>query len=553
MPLKPALLLALLASFGLYAQADEQVPARLPQTVAAAAQSALPAPSEVIPPSAIAPSDAAAAAPSVPTTLEPSAIDAPVLEATPILTTPARADLWERIRNGFAMQDSDSPLVREHEAWYVGRPAYVKRMVERSKRYLFYIVEEVEKRGMPTEIALLPMIESAFNPQAYSRSRASGIWQFIPSTGKNYGLEQNWWYDGRRDILAATGAALDYLQKLHDQFGSWELALAAYNAGEGNVSRAIARNQAKGLPTDYASLRLPGETRNYVPKLIAVKRLVMQPESSNLALASIPNAPYFTQVTTSQHIDVKLAARLADMPLDEFVSLNPAHNHPVIAAPKGRTLLLPVDKAEAFNANLESYSERLVSWQSYPAKKGERLDRIAGKFGTTVAVLQNNNHVALRRNKLASNQTLLVPLHGNRSGADLLAVNLKSAEPEAAPAAAQTRYRTKRGDTLASVAKRHGVTVAQIKSWNHLKSSRLAAGQRLVVKADAGETRSASAEGKSRAAKRQLYTVRRGDTLRSIARRFNVAVVDLQRWNNLSGKQHLAHGTKVALYRGGDS
>lgn len=553
MPLKPALLLALLAFPGLQAQADEQVPARLPQTVAAAAQSALPTPAEITQPKAIAPADGADAAPGAPAALDTSADNAPALEATPVLAPAVPADLWERIRNGFAMQDTDGPLVREHAAWYAGRPEYVKRMVERSKRYLFYIVEEVEKRGMPTEIALLPMIESAFNPQAYSRSRASGIWQFIPSTGKNYGLEQNWWYDGRRDILAATGAALDYLQKLHDQFGTWELALAAYNAGEGNVARAIARNQAKGMPTDYASLHLPGETRNYVPKLIAVKHLVMQPESPNLALASIPNAPYFTQVTTSQHIDVKLAARLADMPVDEFVSLNPAHNHPVIAAPKGRTLLLPVDKAEAFNTNLESYSERLVSWQSYPAKRGERLDRIARKFGTTVAALQNNNHVAVRRNKLVSNQTLLVPLHGNRSGADLLAVNLKSAEPEAAPAAVQTRYRAKKGDTLASVAKRHGVTVAQIKSWNHLKSSRLAAGQRLVVKADAGETRSASAKGKSRAGKRTLYTVRRGDTLHSIARRFNVAVVDLQRWNNLSGKQHLAHGSKVALYRGGDS
>jgi len=497
----------------------------------------------------VAPSGAGGAA----ATLEPSTITASLPEAAPAPPPAAPVDLWERIRDGFALQDIDSPRVREDEAWYAGRPEYVKRMVARSKRYLFYIVEEVEKRGMPTEIALLPMIESAFNPQAYSRSRASGIWQFIPSTGKNYGLEQNWWYDGRRDILAATGAALDYLQKLHDQFGTWELALAAYNSGEGNVARAIARNQAKGMPTDYESLHLPGETRNYVPKLIAVKHLVMQPETSNQALASIPNAPYFTQVTTSQNIDVKLAARLADMPVDEFVSLNPAHNRPVIAAPRGHALLLPVDKAEAFNANLESYSQRLVSWQSYQARKGERLDRIAGKFGTTVAVLRNSNHVALRRNKLASNQTLLVPLHGNRSGTELLTVDLKSAAPEEAPIAAHTRYRAKRGDTLASIAKRHGVTVAQIKSWNHLKSSRLASGQRLVLEADASATRSASAKGKSRTGKRQLYTVRRGDTLRSIARRFNVAVVDLQRWNNLSGKQHLAHGSKVALYRGGDS
>jgi membrane-bound lytic murein transglycosylase D len=550
MHLKLALLLALLAFPGLHAQADEQEPAPLLQTVATAAQSARPTPSEVTRPDAIAPSDTATAAPDASAALDASAIDAPALEATPTLTPPAPADLWERIRNGFALQDSDSPLVREHEAWYAERPEYVKRMVERSKRYLFYIVEEVEKRGMPTEIALLPMIESAFNPQAYSRSRASGIWQFIPSTGKNYGLEQNWWYDGRRDILAATGAALDYLQKLHEQFGTWELALAAYNSGEGNVARAIARNQAKGQPTDYESLHLPGETRNYVPKLMAVKHLVMQPEDLNLALAPIPNDPYFTEVTTSQRIDVKLAARLAEVPLDEFVSLNPAHNHPVIDAPRGHTLLLPVDKAEAFNTNLENYSERLVSWQSYLAKRGERLDRIARKFATTVAVLLNNNHVALRRNKLASNQTLLVPMHGNRAGTDLIAVNLQSAEPEEAPSA-QTTYRVKRRDTLSGIAKRQGVTVDAIKAWNHLKSNRLAHGQKLVLRSS-GERRQASS-AKSRTGKRTLYTVRRGDTLHSIARHFDVAVVDLQRWNNINNKHHLALGSKVALYRGGDS
>ena len=535
--LKPALILALTAVLATSAQADEPIAAADLHATAMPAPSTLPAPGASIPSHL----------------LEPTAISAPILETTPSLAPPAAADLWERIRNGFALQDMDSPLVGEHETWYSERPEYLKRMVERSKRYLFHIVEEVEKRGMPTEIALLPMIESAFNPQAYSRSHAAGIWQFIPSTGKNYGLEQNWWYDGRRDILAATGAALDYLQKLHNQFGDWELALAAYNFGEGAVSRAMARNQAMGLATDYQSLTLPGETRNYLPKLLAIKRIVAKPEDFGLRLASIPNAPYFTQVTTSQHIDVKLAARLADMPVDEFVSLNPAHNRPVITAPRGRTLLLPVDKAEAFNANLEGYSKRLVSWQSYQGKKGERIDGIARKFGTTVALLKLNNSVALRRNKLASSQTLLVPLHGSGSEGQLLAVNLKSAKPEAAPDAAQTHYRTQRGDTLASVARRHGVTVAQLKAWNHLKSNRLAAGQRLVLKADTRETRVAATDGKSRAAKPTRYMVRRGDTLHSIARRFNVAVLDIQRWNNLSAKRPLQLGTRVTVYRDGNS
>ena len=547
MLLKTAFITALTAALTPFAQAAEPIPAADMHAAAMPARSLLPAPGETATQEEPAPPGASVS----PYLLEPAAIGAPVMEATPSLSSPAPSDLWERIRNGFALQDMDSPLVGEHEAWYSDRPDYVKRMVERSKRYLFHIVEEVEKRGMPTEIALLPMIESAFNPQAYSRSHAAGIWQFIPSTGKNYGLEQNWWYDGRRDILAATGAALDYLQKLHNQFGDWELALAAYNFGEGAISRAMTRNQAKGLATDYRSLNLPAETRNYLPKLIAVKRIVAQPNDFGLSLASIPNAPYFTQVTTSQHIDVKLAARLADMPVDEFVSLNPAHNRPVITAPRGRTLLLPVDKAEAFNANLEGYSKRLVSWQSYQARKDERIDGIARKFGTTVALLKQNNRVALRRNKLASNQTLLVPMHGSGSEGQLLAVNLKSAEPDPAPAA-QTRYKAKRGDTLASVAKRHGVTAAQLKAWNHLKSNRLAAGQRLVLKADAVETHTAAAAGKSPATKPTRYTVRRGDTLQSIARRFNVAVLDIQRWNNLSANRPLLHGTRVTVYRDGN-
>ena len=220
----------------------------------------------------------------------------------------------------------------KHEEWYASRPDYIKRMTERSQRYLFHIVEEVQKRGMPTEIALLPMIESAFNPQAYSRSRASGIWQFIPSTGKNFGLKQNWWVDNRRDVTAATNAALDYLQKLHGMFGAWDFALAAYNAGEGTVQRAIDRNRKQGLPTDYQSLSLPPETKNYVPKLQAIKNIITDPEKYGLTLNSIPNRPYFARVTTPKQIDAKLAAQLAEISYEEFTALNPSYNRPVITS-----------------------------------------------------------------------------------------------------------------------------------------------------------------------------------------------------------------------------
>src|SRR5262245_50744486 len=280
--------------------------------------------------------------------------------------------------------------------------------------FLYHVVEEVERRKMPTEIALLPMIESAYNPQAYSRSHASGMWQFIPSTGKIYGLRQNFWYDGRRDVLAATEAALDYLQKLYDQFGDWTLALAAYNWGEGAVSRAIARNQAKGLPTDYESLPMPLETRNYVPKLQAVKNIVANPGQYGLVLPDIPNKPYFATVSTDRHIDVKLAATLAEMDLEDFRFLNPAHNKPVIRSDGSETLVLPIDRIETFQRNLEAYDRPFVTWQTYTMKRHDEPAAIAKKHGITLAELKEANGITGKK-KFVPGQTLLVPL---RTGAE---------------------------------------------------------------------------------------------------------------------------------------
>jgi membrane-bound lytic murein transglycosylase D len=467
--------------------------------------------------------------------------------------SPAPADLWERIRSGFALADMDTPLVRENEQWYADRPEYVQRMMERSRLYLFHIVEEVEKRGMPTEIALLPMIESAYNPKAYSRSHASGIWQFIPSTGKNFGLEQNWWYDGRRDILAATDAALDYLQKLHDMFGSWELALASYNWGEGAVSRALARNQSKGLPTDYLSLSLPPETRNYVPRLIAVKNIVMHPEAFGLALATIPNEPYFTHVATHRQMDLKVAARLAEIPVDEFVSLNPAYNRPVVTLGSTKGILLPVEKAEVFSANLSGYSKPLLSWKTYAARKGERPEKIAKKFGISLAKFTEVNDLVVHRNRLARNQMVLVPT-SNHSEADGRPMQLANVDNEGGKTVSFVRstgglHHVQRGDTLFSIANRYGVTAAQLKIWNKLKSNHIALGQKLVV-ANATSAKAVSTSrqaGHEPSGKRAVYTVRRGDTLHSIARRFDVAVNDLQRWNKLASHR-LRPGQKVTVY-----
>ena len=349
-------------------------------------------------------------APLVAKRQEPAApAPAPKIAPAP---SPPPANLWTRVRSGFRQPDLNGPLVTHWEQWYSSRPDYVARMVDRSSRYLYHVVEEIERRKMPAEIALLPMIESAYNPQAYSRAHASGMWQFIPSTGKHYGLKQNFWYDGRRDVLAATSAALDYLEKLYAQFGDWNLALASYNWGEGAVSRAIAKNRAKGLPGDYESLTMPAETRNYLPKLQAVKNIIADPARFRLKLADVPNEPYFATVTTHRHIDVQLAATLAEMPLEEFRFLNPAHNKPVIKAGGSENIVLPRHKVEVFRRNLETHDKPLVSWQAYTVKRSDQPEKIAASHGVTLAQLKETNGITGNK-KIVAGQTLLVPLRGN--------------------------------------------------------------------------------------------------------------------------------------------
>jgi membrane-bound lytic murein transglycosylase D len=358
-----------------------------------------------------------APAPLEQTTVTPQPPQSVVAEQAPVPQTvePPPINLWVRVRKGFVMPNLDNALVREWEHWYSSRPDYVARMVDRSSRVLFHVVEEVERRRMPAEIVLLPMIESAYNPQAYSRAHASGMWQFIPSTGKLYGLQQNWWYDGRRDIVAATNAALDYLEKLYAMFGNWELALASYNWGEGAVSRAMARNQARGLPTNYESLDMPNETRHYLPKLQAVKNIISDPARFGLALADIPNESYFAAITTPRHIDVELAARFAGIPVEEFRFLNPAHNKPVINANAAETIVLPKDKVEIFQRNLANHTEPLVSWHAYTVKPGERIEKIAANHGITVSELKRVNNIS-ERTRVSTGQPLLVPV---KAGAKL--------------------------------------------------------------------------------------------------------------------------------------
>ncbi|MEO8856413.1 MAG: transglycosylase SLT domain-containing protein, partial [Burkholderiaceae bacterium] len=280
--------------------------------------------------------------------------DATVPRRVTALVPPA--DLWERIRRGYAMPDLDNPLVHERERWYAERADYIRRMAERSRKYLFHVVEQLELRNMPTELALLPFVESAFNPQAVSSAKAAGMWQFMPATGKYFDLKQNAFRDDRRDVLASTDAALDYLQKLYGMFGDWHLALAAYNWGEGNVQRAIAKNQRAGLGVGYLDLNMPAETRLYVPKLQAMKNIVAAPQNFLAALPLIENHPYFQTVLITRDIDVTLAAKLARVELDDFKALNPSANRPVILAAGTPQILLPWDNAAVFEANLRAYS-----------------------------------------------------------------------------------------------------------------------------------------------------------------------------------------------------
>ncbi|HSI38713.1 MAG TPA: LysM peptidoglycan-binding domain-containing protein [Methylotenera sp.] len=482
-------------------------------------------------------------------------------------------DLWQRIKNGYAMPDSNSALISRHENWYSSRPDYMRRMVERSQRYLFHIVEEVEKRGMPTEIALLPMIESAYNPNAYSRSSASGIWQFIPSTGKNFGLKQNWWVDNRRNVTAATDAALTYLQKLHAMFGAWDLALAAYNAGEGTVGRAIERNRRLGLPTDYESLNLPPETRNYVPKLQAIKNLMTNPNNYGLEIQSIANTAYFTSVKAPAQIDAHLAAKLAEISYDEFIALNPSYNRPVITkSGDSHDLLLPISAAQTYKDNLAAYDKPLVSWQTYHAKRGERMDNIAKKFGIQVAQLRDVNGLSSQK-KIGKSSTILVP-NGNQtnfkstetkdSSSSIEAVNddsttnnvnseldVASAENnnnEIDPAAqGSVTYKVKRGDRMQAIAKRYGVSVKQIMASNSLKNNRVKAGQLLTIETTTAKKSTSTVSSNDNATtKKKTYIVKRGDTLSTIAQKFDVGVIDIKRWNK-KVHTHIRPGHKLTI------
>lgn len=427
--------------------------------------------------------------PSAPQPSAPSHANAPLSEiATASVSTPvvtplsAPQDIWERIRRGLAMPDLDGELVRDREQWYASRPDYMQRMTERSSRYLFHIVEEIERRNLPMELALLPFIESAFNPQAVSGARAAGMWQFMPATGQSFDLKQNMFRDDRRDVLASTKAALDYLEQLHERFGDWHLALAAYNWGQGNVGKAITRNQRDGLSTAYTDLSMPMETRLYVPKLQAVENIIAQPQAYGVQLPAIGNHPFFDTIPIERDMDVALISSLADITESDFRSLNPSIKQPLVMAAGTPTILLPWDNAKVFEERLKTYSGPLASWTAWVAPVTMTAAQVAEKVGMSESELRSVNDIPPRM-KIRAGSSLLVHRSGSRDRdvSEFLADNAQlSLAPEVT--VRRSTVRVRKGDTMARIASRYGVSTASLASWNRLSpNAKLKTGQSLSV------------------------------------------------------------------------
>jgi membrane-bound lytic murein transglycosylase D len=457
-------------------------------------------------------------------------------------------DLFDRMRAGFVLNEVQEPAIDQQLAWFQHNPDYLERVFQRAQRYLYHVVTEVEARGMPLEFALLPVVESAYEPFAYSSSRAAGLWQFIPGTGVRFGLKQDWWYDGRRDVLESTRAALDYLQALHDQFdGDWLLAIAAYNVGELGVQRAIDYNRALGRPTDFWHLDLPAETRAYVPKLLAMKRLMAEPERYGLDFAPIPNEPYFAVIDTGSQLQLTVAAQLAGTSYDELVALNPGYNRWATDPSGPHRMLVPIDNADAFEAAIKTLApEDRMRYDAHVVAKGETLASIARQYGSSAAVITKINDLAAGR--VAPGETIKIPSVSVQLPDKVLLAASRVDRPETDLGGRkqhQIVYRVRAGETLNSIARRHGMPVSTLARLNNLGTGdSLIKGQRLVIKASARRYRD---EG-LKSGRRTLYTVRRGDTVFSISRQFQVSVVQLKSWNGLNKNHQIRAGQRLVMY-----
>jgi membrane-bound lytic murein transglycosylase D len=463
--------------------------------------------------------------------------------------TDDNADLWQRIIKSYGFnQNIDNPRVRSQLNWYKRHQGYMDRMATRAQRYMYYIAEQIDVRDIPGELALLPIVESAFDPFAYSHGRASGVWQFIPSTGRDFGLTQDWWSDGRRDIRASTIAALSYLEALQREFkGDWLLALASYNTGAGNVRKAIRKNKRLGKPTDFWSLSLPRETREYVPKLIALAQLIKYPEKNGITLKPLTNVPYFTRVNTGGQIDLSQLAEISETPLDEIYKLNPGFNRWATHPSGPHDVLIPIDKKEIFLKNLAGLpASQRMKWQRYKVKSGDSLITIAKKFHTTPNALKDANN--LRRNMIRTGDQLLIPSAHKALASYSYSAGSRLSKIQNSSKRSETRnkieYTVQGGDSFWEIAKEHNVGIRELAKWNGMApGDLLKQGQNLVIWGDK-KTR------KYREVIRKLtYTVRNGDSLARIADKFRVRVEDLIRWNRKKSKsKYLQPGQRLTLY-----
>ncbi|MGA9851883.1 MAG: LysM peptidoglycan-binding domain-containing protein [Gammaproteobacteria bacterium] len=467
-------------------------------------------------------------------------------------------NLWDYLGQHFTLSTTDGDgRVQGELNWFADHGAYLQRVANRARPYLYYIVQQVQARKMPLDIALLPVVESAFDPFAYSNGRAAGLWQFISGTGRRWDLKQDWWYDGRRDIVASTRAALDYLQYLHDQFnGDWLLALAAYNAGGGTVSRAIERNQRRGLPTDFWHLDLPAETRAYVPRLLAICQLVATQGHYGVDLPAIPNKPYLAQVDAGGQIDLATAAKLADISSEQMYLLNPGFNRWATDPDGPTTLMVPLDKQTAFETALAALPPHdRVQWATHSVRSGDTLGGIARHYRTTVAVLRDLN--GIHGNLIHLNQMLLIPV-ARKTLAD--ATLIAEARVASRPRYVRDRYesqgrivhRVKDGESLWTIAHRYGVKVTELAQWNGLTNqSVLHMGQKLTIRphrARVVDTAYESGPGPQNTQHTVYYTVREGDSLYSISSRFRVSVADITSWNGINERAYLHAGERLKLY-----
>jgi len=457
-------------------------------------------------------------------------------------------DLFDRMRAGFAFDEVEEPAIDVQLAWFEHNPDYLDRVFQRGQRYLYHVITEVERRGMPTEFALLPVVESAYEPFAYSPSQAAGLWQFIPGTGQRYGLKQTWWYDGRRDVIESTRAALDYLQALHDEFnGDWLLAIAAYNVGEAWVERAIAANRAAGRPTDFWHLNLPAETRGYVPRLLALKRLMAEPERYGFQFAPIPNQPYFAVLDTDSQIDLKVAAKLAGTSYDEIVALNPGYNRWATDPNGPHRMLVPIDNADTYESALKALSaEDRVPTVVHEVARRETLPMIAKRYGTSTIVLEKINDLTGPR--VTAGQLLKIPEMGGQLPLKVEIAAARVDEPEQDSTDRKQRqivYRVRAGETLYSIARRNNMPVSTLAHLNNLAlDDTLAKGQHLVLKGSARQHRDEGAAP----GRRVLYVVRRGDTIFSISREFQVSVDQLKTWNGINHHHQIRAGRRLVMY-----